>query len=86
MAHNLHVVPQVLLHAPNISEVPLSKLADSVFSVGFDCEMVSRGGRGGIGAAKDQDVGTGGRLEVESGNGGGDGFIGGNCRGFYGYK
>ena len=57
------------MRAPSISEVPLSKLADSVFSVGFDCENCSRGGRGGIGAAKDQDVGTGGRLEVESGIG-----------------
>ena len=53
------------MRAPKISEVPLSTLADSVFSVGFDCEICSRGGRGGIGAAKDQDVGTGG------GNGGG---------------
>jgi hypothetical protein len=55
-------------HAPKIAEVPLLKLADSVFSAGFDGHICSRGG---IGAVKDQDAGTGGRLEVESGNGGG---------------
>ena len=37
-------------------------------SAGFDGKNVSAGG---IGAVKDQDVGTGGRLDVESGNGGG---------------
>ena len=59
---------EVVFVAPHHDLVPISKLADSVFSAGFDDRIRSRGG---IGAVKYQDVGTGGRLEIESLNGGG---------------
>ena len=57
-----------MLVAPHHDLVPISKLADYVFSAGFRVWICSRGG---LGAVKSQDVGTGGRREVESGNGGG---------------